>query len=533
VRGPDPAEYGWWLASRAAGVVALLCITASVAIGLAMAGRVSAEPARRRLLMAIHQQTALVGLVAIAAHGILLLGDGFLRPGIVGIAVPFVIDHKPLWTGLGVTGGWLAAILGLSYWIRDRIGPKRWRTLHRATILVYVLSVAHTLGSGTDAAEPWMRLMVISTGAPVLFLFVIRVLPAPPRSAQPAPSAYRRFRVAEIVPESRTVMSFTLEPVDAQPLPPFEPGQFVSVRIDVPGHGRLVRSYSLSTAPDPRRYRIGVKRESQGTVSRHLHDAVRVGDVVELSGPQGTFVLDREPRRPVVLASAGIGVTPVLGMLAALARERAEREVWWVHGARSREEHAFAEEARQLVRQLPAGRVHLRYSRPAASDVAGRDYDAEGRLTAEALLDSGVPRAAQFYICGPARFIDELRDGLLARGVAADDVRSERFAPATRAPTPAPARAPEPVGTASGAAVEFSRSGVIARWDDHFGSLLELAEASDVPAPFSCRVGECGECKTALVSGDVCYPVEPMVQPQTGEALLCCAQPAGDVSLDV
>ena len=200
---PDPAEYGWWLASRAAGVIALVCVAISVALGLAMAGRVSARPGLARALLALHRQTALAGLVAIAVHGITLLGDRHLDPGLAGIAVPFVIDHAPLWTGLGVTAGWLAAILGLSYWIRDRIGPARWRALHRATILVYVLAVAHTLGAGTDAETPWMRTLLIVTGAPVLFLFVMRVLPAPSRGP-----SFRRFRIGAITPESADVTSF-------------------------------------------------------------------------------------------------------------------------------------------------------------------------------------------------------------------------------------------------------------------------------------------------------------------------------------
>src|SRR5688572_29059140 len=131
----DPAEHGWWLASRSAGIVALLCITVSVGVGLAMAGRVAGNPRLSRVLMAAHQQTALVGLVAIAVHGIALLGDRFMDPGLAGIAVPFVIRHEPLWTGLGVIGGWLAAALGLSYWIRHRIGAALWRKLHRTTIL--------------------------------------------------------------------------------------------------------------------------------------------------------------------------------------------------------------------------------------------------------------------------------------------------------------------------------------------------------------------------------------------------------------
>jgi len=178
VTGPDPAEYGWWLASRAAGIVALLCIALSVGIGLAMAGRVS-----RHRLFALHQHTALIGLVAIAVHGITLLGDRWLHPGPVGIAVPFAMEHDPLWTGLGIIAGYLAAALGLSFYARRRIGAKRWRRLHKATILVYLLAVAHTLGAGSDAGTPWLRAQLVITGAPVLFLLVMRVLGAAKVSA--------------------------------------------------------------------------------------------------------------------------------------------------------------------------------------------------------------------------------------------------------------------------------------------------------------------------------------------------------------
>jgi sulfoxide reductase heme-binding subunit YedZ len=181
VTGPAPAEFGWWLASRASGVVALVCIAASVGIGLAMAGRVSQRPGLARTLLSVHRQTALVGLVAIAVHGITLLGDAFLAPSIGDIALPFTSTYAPLWTGLGVTAGWLGAILGLSYWVRGRIGPALWRKLHRATILVYALSVAHALGAGTDASEPWLQVLLLVTGAPILFLFIVRVLTPPPR----------------------------------------------------------------------------------------------------------------------------------------------------------------------------------------------------------------------------------------------------------------------------------------------------------------------------------------------------------------
>jgi methionine sulfoxide reductase heme-binding subunit len=258
VSGPDPAEFGWWLASRAAGVVALLCIAVSVGVGLAMAARVSQRPGLARVLLSVHRQTALVGLVAIAVHGITLLGDKFLSPSIGDIAIPFTSEHEPLWTGLGVTGGWLAVILGLSYWVRQYIGAALWRKLHRATVLVYVLSVAHTLGAGTDASEPWMRLLLVATGVPILFLFVMRVL-----TPRPGPR-FHRYRVVDVMPESRNVCSFELVPAGRGRIATARAGQSVTLRAEVPGAGRMLRSYSLSRAPAGKRLRVSVKREPEG-----------------------------------------------------------------------------------------------------------------------------------------------------------------------------------------------------------------------------------------------------------------------------
>jgi ferredoxin-NADP reductase/ferredoxin/DMSO/TMAO reductase YedYZ heme-binding membrane subunit len=512
----DPAEHGWWLASRAAGIVALLCITLSVGVGLAMAGRVSSRPRLAQALMAVHQQTALVGLVAIAVHGITLLGDRFMDPGLAGIAVPFVIDHEPAYTGVGIIGGWLAAILGLSYWIRNRIGARAWRKLHRATILVYVLSVVHTLGAGTDASSAWMQTLLVATGAPIVFLFLMRILPRPATGP-----AFRRFRVAEVTPESAAVTSFALEPSDGKPLAPFEPGQFVTVRLDVPGSGRLTRSYSLSAGADPRRHRISVKRE--GACSGHLHAAVEPGDVLELAGPSGTFVLDRASSRPVALVSAGVGATPVLAMLHALAEARSPRAVWWVHGARNGSEHPFREEVRELVGRLPNGRLHVIYSRPEPRDVPGRDHHAEGRVDAAALAAIGVPRDAEHYLCGPAAFLDDLTAGLREAGVPDELLRSERFGPA----------APRtPARTSGPAAVAFSRSGVSATWDGSCPNLLDLAEANGVPAAAGCRIGSCHSCRTQVLDGSVRHDPEPLEPPPDGSALLCCAHPEGDVVLD-
>lgn len=167
--------HGWWLASRASGLVALVLITVSVGLGLAMAGKLMRRPGLSRKLIAVHEQTALAGLVAIAVHGITLLGDPWLHPGIAGIAVPFAMSFRPLATGLGIVGGYLAALLGLSFYLRRRIGARLWRKAHRATVVVYLLSLVHAFTAGTDATTVWFKWGVLMTAPLIGGLFVYRV----------------------------------------------------------------------------------------------------------------------------------------------------------------------------------------------------------------------------------------------------------------------------------------------------------------------------------------------------------------------
>ncbi len=182
--GPNPLDYGWWLASRSSGIVALLAISISVIIGLMMANSLPRKPGAKRQLLAVHESTALAGLIAIAIHGVTLLGDAYLHPTITQIAIPFTISYRPFYTGLGIIAGWSAAFLGLSFYARRWFGARRWRTIHRATIGVWALAVIHTLGSGTDATQLWMRVILLVTGVPIVFLFLRRVLPG---EAKPAP----------------------------------------------------------------------------------------------------------------------------------------------------------------------------------------------------------------------------------------------------------------------------------------------------------------------------------------------------------
>jgi sulfoxide reductase heme-binding subunit YedZ len=179
----DPGQHLFWIASRAFGVVALVLVAVSVGMGLAMAMRSAKGPGAMAKLKQAHEATALTALILIAAHGLALLGDTYLRPGLAGIAIPFVMGHRPLWTGLGVVGGWLAAILGLTFYARRWIGPRLWRQMHRWTLAVYVLAVVHTLGAGTDARSLWLLVIVIATTAPLAAMAAVRLLPSDDRRA--------------------------------------------------------------------------------------------------------------------------------------------------------------------------------------------------------------------------------------------------------------------------------------------------------------------------------------------------------------
>lgn len=174
VAEPDPGNYPWWLASRAAGIVAFLLIAAAVLLGLAMASKMPRRPGLKRKLLKVHEQVALTALVAIGLHGVLLLGDAWLKPGITGIAVPFTLAYRPAWTGMGILAGYLALLLGPTYYWRRRIGTRRWRQIHRATVVVFALAVLHSLGSGTDGASLWLRTMVLGSAALVLALILFR-----------------------------------------------------------------------------------------------------------------------------------------------------------------------------------------------------------------------------------------------------------------------------------------------------------------------------------------------------------------------
>lgn len=354
----------------------------------------------------------------------------------------------------------------------------------------------------------------------------------------PAWTGFRSLRVVRIAEESPSIFSLHLALPDGAPLPTALPGQFLTLRLPAQaGGGPLIRSYSLSGPPGGTEYRISVKQETRGAGSTYLHTHIRIGDTLEIAAPRGTFTL-RAGDGPILLLSAGVGATPVLAMLHALASERSTREIWWLHGARNGGEHAFAAETRALLAQLPNARTHVCYSKPDPADLRGSDYTAVGRLSAESLAKLELPRNADAYLCGPAEFLRDLTAFLVASGLAASQVHSEIFG-AGPALTPgvvaAAARAPHAPesGSGTGPTVSFARSGLNVRWDAAYGSLLELAESCSVTTRWSCRTGVCHTCEIGMLSGSVDYSPEPIEAPAEGNVLICCARPRDDVVLDV
>jgi len=357
-------------------------------------------------------------------------------------------------------------------------------------------------------------------------------------SPPPAWPGFRALTVTAVTRETESVISIRLEDPEGALLPAALPGQWLTLRVELGKQQRSVlRNYSLSGPPGGGYYRITVKREHDGAASGYLHTRLAVGDQLDVAAPRGTFILDRT-HAPALLISAGIGATPVLAMLQALAAEHSDREIWWFHGARNQAEHPFAAEAQALLASLPNARSHVYYSRPGPHDLKGRDFDSPGRLTASVLAELDPPRDAEAYLCGPAPFMDEISAALAAMGIDASRIHTEPFGPAP-ALTPGieatAARAPHPPAgqPGEGPTIQFARSGLAIPWSSDYGSLLELAEACDVPVRWSCRTGVCHTCETTLIAGELDYSPDPVEPPASGSALICCSQPHGDTVLDL
>ncbi len=348
----------------------------------------------------------------------------------------------------------------------------------------------------------------------------------PPIGVEPGWSGFRPLRVTQTCRESPQVLSVRLEADDYGALPPPLPGQYLTVRI--PGAGKPIplRSYSLSGDPAAGYYRISVKREDHGLVSQWLHDYVKPGSVVQAGAPRGEFCL-ADGGNPVVLISAGIGITPVLAMLHALSAVRSTRDIWWLHCTRNRESEAFAAEVTTLIESLPQARQLVFYTQT------------QGRLDRPGIAALGLPADAVAYLCGPTQFMTDMRDALTAEGLDPAEIHSELFGalpPINPGVVATGKRKPPhpPAGTTgTGPSIAFARSGLTVNWSPDYGNILDLAEACDVPTRFSCRSGVCHVCVTEVVAGTTTYVQPPLEKPGEGEVLICSAAPTSDLVLDL
>jgi MOSC domain-containing protein YiiM/ferredoxin-NADP reductase len=360
-----------------------------------------------------------------------------------------------------------------------------------------------------------------------------------PAAAHAAAPGFRPLAVTAVDHDSADVLSLTLQSRDGQPLAAPLPGQYVVTRLQpTPGAPPLFRSYSLSGPLSTEHYRISVKVEPNGVAGTYLRDHIQVGDALDVSSPRGSFIL-QSGERPVLLLSAGIGETPVLAMLYALAAAHSTRQIFWLHAARDGQHHPFAAEVRRLLLSLTRGRGYVCYSKPTSSDKMGEDFDATGHLSPSVFDHVGLPPEADVYLCGPTRFMADMKAALSTLGVAAPQIHVELFN-GSESITPgvvgAATRAPHlPNGDAdTGSLVSFARSGIAAHWNaSSYQSILELAEACDVPVRWSCRTGVCHTCESGLVSGSVVYGPEPLEKPADGNLLVCCSQPTRDVVVDL
>jgi len=362
--------------------------------------------------------------------------------------------------------------------------------------------------------------------------------PSPGTEPQSGPAwpAFRKLRVTKIARESETVCSIYLTAADGTALPPARAGEYLTLRVSGAGQPAPVRNYSLSSAADSGTYRISVKQEPHGVTSSYLNHGLQTGAILDVAAPRGEFTLG-DGTGPVLLISAGIGVTPVLSMLYQLAAGRSQRDIWWLYGARGPSEHPFASEAHALVASLPHAREHVFYSAATLAE-RRRAHAAAGRLTREALAGLDLPPGASAYICGPASFMADMRNALTAIGLGQDAIHTELFGALasinpgiTGQVSRPPHQPPGPPG--SGPLVTFARSGMAVPFGDDWHSVLDLADACDVPTRWSCRTGVCHTCVTPLLSGDIGYAPDPLEPPANGQVLICCARPSTDIVLDM
>jgi ferredoxin-NADP reductase len=342
---------------------------------------------------------------------------------------------------------------------------------------------------------------------------------------------WRNFVVVRKVKESEEITSFYLKPKDGGDMPNFQPGQFLTIKLEIPGHSKpVIRTYSLSDHAEPcEYYRLSIKREPApkgldvppGLASNFMHDQIQEGAVIPAKPPSGQFVLDVQQSIPVVLISNGVGITPMISMAKACSRLHPDRPIWFLHGARDGQYHAFRDEILEIAQQNVNLNIHFAYSRPRPEDEGA--YHSSGYVDV-ALVRSLVEKDAEFFLCGSPPFLRSLMEGLKDWGVPESRVFFESFGQSMKVTAESLPAAATATGGAD-AEIAFAKSGKIVTWHQGDGSLLELAEAHDLNPDYSCRQGICGTCMCKIREGEVEYQEPPTAAIAPGSVLICISKP--------
>lgn len=359
--------------------------------------------------------------------------------------------------------------------------------------------------------------------------------------------AYRILEVTKKIPESEDITSFYLEAVDNKPLDPFLPGQFLPLKLDIPGQYQpILRTYTLSDSPSEKFYRLTIKREKApphlpnaypGVSSNYFHNQVEVGSKITTKAPRGKFYLNMNKEIPLVFLSAGVGITPMLSMLNAVTNEQPARSIWFIHGVRSKKHQVMGEYIRKLAKQRENLNVYIKYSQPASQDQLGKDYDEQGYIDIDVIKRLVPGTACDFYLCGPPPFMKSLFSGLLDWGVDEQNINYEFFGPASlldeRSKVATPKRIAEATECCNEIEVEFYKSELKVNWNPSYESILDLAEAHGLSPDYSCRSGICHTCICKLAHGEVDYVMEPMDLPKKSNVLICCSKPKTNIVIEI
>ena len=333
---------------------------------------------------------------------------------------------------------------------------------------------------------------------------------------------WRPLRVDRIERESSTINSFYLTATDGLPLAPYLAGQHLPIRH--PSMPKAIRTYTLSKAPCGSQYRLSIKREAKGLFSRFMHDDLRVGTTISAMSPRGVFHIPESGKKPLVLVSAGVGITPMIAMLEVAVNtsgctngKKTSQPIIFIHTARNGDEHAFKHHPILSHPKDFGVTVLLAYSQPTPQDIIDKKFHIYGRMGAQSIADILPAQDVDAFLCGPDQFMADMQKHLKATGVVDNQIQQEIFG------SPITAKEPMPDVDIS---VQLKSLDSPLNWNPSKATLLETIEGAGIDAPFSCRTGNCGTCAVELLKGRVSHPASAQYKPAEGEALICCAVPA-------